>query len=107
MKNPMDYTEWGSAFWEVGLLGKPIISLVKSWYDPFNLAYKLYSRTSFGFEPFIEEFNMKNRVIFLRALYLFQFSFTQFTGSVFHKTGFGFVSKLPVIPRWENFLILY
>lgn len=79
-----------SAFWEVGLLGKPIISLVKSWYDPFNLTYKLYSMTSFtGLKPFIEEFNHEeSRRFFLRALYLFQFSFTQFTESVFHKTSF-------------------
>lgn len=95
-----------SAFWEVGLLGKPIISLVKSWYDPFNLTYKLYSRTSFtGLKPFIEEFNdEESRRYFLRALYLFQFSFTQFTESVFHKTSFEVYFKIASHIEIEKFL---
>lgn len=79
-----------SAFWEVGLLGKPIISLVKSWYDPFNLTYNLFNLTSLrGLKPFIEDYNgEESRRYFLRALNLFQFSFTQFTESVFHKTSY-------------------
>jgi len=95
-----------SAFWEVGLLGKPIVSLVKAWYDPFNLTYNLYTRSSFsGLKYFLEDFSYnESRRYFLRALQLFQFSFTQFTDSVFHKTSFEVYFKPSSEIEIERFL---
>lgn len=79
-----------SAFWEAGVMGKPIISLAKAWYDPFGLSLDLHTENDLlKVAEFIKGYDEKLFArYFLRALYLFQFNFTQFSNSILHNSSY-------------------
>lgn len=78
----------GSSFFEASIIGKPIISLAKSFYDVSNYQYDLHNISQLNSINFSEIRNnkMKKEKIrtALRFLYLFQFRYHQFSNDVLH-----------------------
>jgi hypothetical protein len=79
----------GSAFFEASIIGKPIISLSRSFYDTSEYQTNIFSKLDANnFQ--IQDNSIKNKTEYirkaLRFLYCFQYRYHQFTEDVYHLT---------------------
>ena len=82
-----------SSFFEASLIGKPVLSLTKAFYDCSNIALNFHSKEDFTsiVSFFNNEFKVDKKVIIkktIRFLFAFKNRFTQFVDNVSCKSAF-------------------
>lgn len=78
----------GSSFFEASIIGKPIVSLAKAFYDVSSYQFNLHNNSdlkNINFSEIRRTNSKKEKIrIALRFLYLFQFRYHQFSNDVIH-----------------------
>lgn len=92
------FSSGGSSFFEASVIGKPVVSLSKAFYDCSNYQFDLHDRSHLEKIDFAQLRENKDRTekvrVALRFLYLFQFRYNQFTDEIFHLNSYEPVFKI-------------